>query len=242
MPTVLLFDVDGTLTPSGEQIKKEMLDCLIEIKNKHPDIQLGIVGGGTCEKISWQLNNNNNLLKYLFCECGSKVFIDGNLIFEQNILNFTNRDYLNSIIKEALKQISNMPIIFNGHQIDFRTGLIYISPPGMQSGKLERDYFKEMNTNDWLRNGLINKLKQRDVKNIFDIVLGGEVGVALYPKGWDKSQVMRHFSGEQIYYFGDRCEPDGNDYPLYSHKSVHGISVKNYQETINKLKELFLKD
>lgn len=49
MKTLILFDVDGTLTPSRLTIKKDMEDTLKKLKNKE-NINIGIVGGSDFEK------------------------------------------------------------------------------------------------------------------------------------------------------------------------------------------------
>lgn len=237
----LLFDVDGTLTPSGLTIKEEMVECLKKIKKNYPEVKLGIVGGGDYNKIRFQMDGNLFLFDLIFAECGSVFYIGDKLISEKRILDFVDREYLNEIIKKCLKEISDMDIILNGCQIDFRKGLIYVSPPGMQASNYERDIFKKKDKEHNLRKGLITILKKLDPYNLFDIVLGGEVGIAIYLKEWDKSQILYHFdtNKDTIYYFGDKTEPDGNDYPIYSHPKVKGISVKDYNQTILKLNEIF---
>ena len=42
-----------------------------------------------------------------------------------------------------------------------------------------------------------------------------------------------------IYFFGDKCIPEGNDYPLYIYPGINGISVKNPEETLYILKKNF---
>lgn len=241
---IILFDVDGTLTPSGGEIRKDMIECL-ENLSKMNNVKLGIVGGGNIDKIKSQLKNHINLFKYLFCECGSVVYVNDNLVYEKNLLDFVNRDYLNEILRNSLKIISDMPIIFSGNQIDFRKGLIYISPPGMQSKNLERELFKKKDLELNLREKLINSLKKIDYDNLFDIVKGGEVGIALYPKKWDKSQILDFLKQDiensySVYFFGDKTDIDGNDYPLYSHPDVIGFSVKDYNNTIQIINKQFL--
>ena len=46
--------------------------------------------------------------------------------------------------------------------------------------------------------------------------VGGETGIDIYRKGADKSQILVDFDppDDTIYFFGDRMEPGGNDYPL----------------------------
>ena len=160
------------------------------------------------------------------------------------MLDHCNRNVLNLIIKKALNEISNMPIIYNGHQIEFRKGLIYISPPGMQASNYERDIFMKMDKELGLRKSLMAKLSELNNNSQFEITLGGAVGIGICPIGWNKSQVINYFKtnliSDDIYYFGDKTEPDGNDYPIYSHPLVHGVSVIDYTDTINYLIKLFI--
>jgi phosphomannomutase len=233
---ILLFDIDGTLTPSGDKIKPEMISSITEISCQY---QLGIVGGGNYQKISWQLGDTIHFFKYVFSECGAVIYVDNKLVVQKNMLDFCDRDILNQIVKTALSEISKMPIIYHGHQIDFRYGLVYISPPGMQATSYERDFFIKADSDLQLRKLLIQHLNEINHGGTFEIVLGGAVGIAVYPKGWDKSQVVDFFNAhDEIYYFGDKTEPDGNDYPLFSHPAVHGVAVNNYNDTINYLKKM----
>ena len=72
---------------------------------------------------------------------------------------------------------------------------------------------------------------------------GGETGIDISPIGWDKSQILVDFDPkDEIYFFGDRMDKDGNDYPLKREiidKDL-GIcyNINNYNETWNILKHL----
>jgi phosphomannomutase len=82
-----------------------------------------------------------------------------------------------------------------------------------------------------------------DVDDEFDIVMGGNTGIAIFLKGWDKSQILDTIGGEdEIYFFGDKTEPGENDYPLFSNPKIKGHSVSDYMDTMNKLKKIFLDD
>lgn len=238
MDKIILFDVDGTLTDSGSNITDDMIDILEKLYNNN--YILGVVGGGNHSKIVSQLRHGIILFKYIFSECGSVVYID-NIQVEKNdmLANMTNseRNYLNEIIRQTLIEISHLPILFHGCQIDIRCGLIYISPPGMQATPIERLLFMQKDSELHIRNNMIKILKSVDYNNIYDIVLGGSVGIALYKKGCDKSQIMKYFDikHNKIYFFGDKTDVDGNDYPLYSYPGIHGHSVSNYVDTMNQL-------
>lgn len=240
---IILFDIDGTLTPSGGMIKPEMVE-VIEKLSQVENILLGLVGGGTIVKIKQQMGPTMEFFHFVFTECGSVIYIDGELVSEKNMLDECDRPILNLIIKTALKNISEMPIVYHGHQIDFRKGLIYISPPGIQATDYERNIFMEMDTKLDLRKKLLLELQAVDPEKNFDISFGGSVGLAVCPKGWDKSQVISYLVergiSDSIYYFGDKTEPGGNDYPIYSHQLVKGVSVRDYLDTIEKINKLFL--
>ena len=77
--------------------------------------------------------------------------------------------------------------------------------------------------------------------NEVDIVEGGSVGIAIYPKEYDKIQVLDSFNEneyEKIYYFGDKYELNGNDYKLLNHPRVVGYKVNNYNDTIDSINGL----
>lgn len=236
---LVLFDVDGTLTDPGEQIHEDMINCLMSFAWGN-DIKLGIVGGGTYEKITKQLGISISMFDYVFAECGALVYVDGTLVSKKSMVDYVDRSILNRIISKALSVISDMDITFNGGQIDFRCGLIYVSPVGMQATCQERNMFIKQNKRYHLIDNLITELKSVDVDDLFDIVRGGAVGIAVYLKGWNKSQALDHLDHQHIYFLGDRCDIDGNDYPLYSHPKVHGISVNNYHDTIREIRKLKL--
>ena len=69
---------------------------------------------------------------------------------------------------------------------------------------------------------------------------GGMVGIGLYPKEFDKVQVVDYIQGsyDEIHYFGDKYETDGNDYHLLHHESVIGHKVDSVEDTLCELEKL----
>ena len=77
-----------------------------------------------------------------------------------------------------------------------------------------------------------------------EATVGGQISIDIYPKGQNKAQVLDDLEGH-IVFFGDKCEPGGNDYPIVERlereweegnrdRTIH--RVKNYNETWNILK------
>ncbi len=71
--------------------------------------------------------------------------------------------------------------------------------------------------------------------------MGGQIGIGIHPKGWDKSYILQFINltdYESVSFYGDRCLPNGNDYPLYSHMNINGNFVKGPEETLTLIKSL----
>lgn len=253
MTTLLLFDVDGTIVESGEKIDSEMSDILNKLKDKN--YELGIVGGGKLEKILQQLDDKI-LFKHYFSECGCVYHINKDIntnfwleeIYIKNIRNHQEYNNINILIKSALNYLSNVDYNLTGHFIDLRNGIIYISLIGMSATKEERKYYMEQEKKHNYRLELINILneKARELKcekNI-SILLGGNVGISLYPTDYDKEQILQHINinnYKEIYYFGDKYLKDGNDYKLLNNKNIIGKNIDNIKETKIILEDLYQK-
>ena len=75
-------------------------------------------------------------------------------------------------------------------------------------------------------------------------VIGGQISIDVFPKGWDKTYCLQFLTDyEEIYFFGDKTFEGGNDHEIYEHIKPTGraYSVKNPAETINILHDIFLK-
>lgn len=253
---IFLFDLDGTLAESGKQIDNNISILLNKIKNKY-NIKFGILGGGVFDKIKFQLNDNISLFDYIFSECGSVIYHKNNtndnyfnLIKKNNLIEFMGNeelDKINKFIKNIIienKFINNLNSEQYGKNylnifdklkfIDVRNGLIYISPVGLLSNDIFRSKFLEYENNCNFRNKLINILNSVIDTEIYDVVLGGSIGISIYPKIWNKAQVVDYIKSENInniYFFGDKTMPNGNDYPIYIHDDVNGFSVDNIYDT-----------
>jgi hypothetical protein len=109
----------------------------------------------------------------------------------------------------------------------------------------ERARFIELNNMHNYRKRLITLLKNKawELKIENDIVVaeGGTVGVGIYPKEYDKVQVMgviQVFGYEEIHYFGDKYEEDGNDYHLLNHKDIMPHRVDSVEDTMRELDKI----
>lgn len=247
---LLLFDVDGTICESGKKLSLEMASKLNLLVNN--GIEIGIVGGGTYEKILFQLDNLICPM-YIFSECGSVYHLyDINtksykLINKNDIRHESEYKKINQLIKISLDFISKVEYTISGHFIDLRNGLIYVSLVGMVGTDEEREEFIKLDKIHLYRERLIHLLKikanELELDEYLDICLGGSVGIAIYPKKWNKTQVLNWIATKntEIHFFGDKYLPNGNDYELLTHKLVTGHKVDTPLDTLLELDKIFIK-
>jgi HAD superfamily hydrolase (TIGR01484 family) len=248
---IILLDVDGTIAESGNIINENISLLLNKLQNEK-SFEIGIVGGGKFDKILFQLNNKL-VVEHIFSECGSiyNKLNDHNLydlIYKKNIRKFKYYNEINILIKIFLNYLSNVDYLLSGNFVDLRDGLIYLSFVGMVANEDERQNFIKLDKKNNYRLNLLQILQKKAVElNIdkyVDILLGGSVGIAVYPTQWNKVQVINDGiitkkNYNKIYYFGDKYDIDGNDYKLLNHPDVIGVKIDNLDDTIRELTLLF---
>jgi len=241
---ILLFDVDGTICESGKKIEPKLANLINEFKINY---EIGIVGGGTFDKIIYQLDNLV-IPNYIFSECGSVYHIFENnlykIIYKNNIRLIPEYNKINTLVKEALSFISKVDYIIAGNLIDLRNGLIYISLVGMSATEQERNNFIKLDKENNYRNELLSILKLKaielNINEYLDITLGGSIGIAIYPKEWNKIQVLKHLNNnsKEIHYFGDKYLENGNDYEIMNDSSVNAHCIDSLEDTYKILSNL----
>ena len=235
---LFLFDVDGTLTESSHKLNSEMKNILEKLKS--PNTEIGIVGGGKYEKIKDQLDGVK--VHHLFSESGC-VYHKNNLeIHRKDLRKHVLYPKINIIIKTALKFLSEVDYEITGNFVDLRSGIIYFSLIGMSASQEERKIFMELDSKNNYREKLIDILKSKaeelDINTELDILEGGSVGIGIYPKEWDKEQVLEYLNSyEEIYYFGDKYTEKGNDFRLLNNKRVIGVNVDTPEDTMKYLQK-----
>lgn len=232
---IFLFDVDGTLVDSGQNIEQRMIDILIILSNYG---ELGIVGGGTYEKIKQQLNSSFHLFTYIFAESGSCFYKNNTLINQNKIRNHNCYETVDKLKKVSFKFLAEVDYNLTGTILDQRESLLYISLIGMQANINERSKFIKLDEKYNYRQTLLNILKETNTDPNLEICFGGSVGIAVHPKEWNKSQVLKYLDHKTVYYFGDKYTTVGNDYPLIIHPRVNGIKIDNPNMTYNEIDKI----
>lgn len=242
LETICLFDVDGTITLARQLITKEMDDHLQALRKR---CLIGLVGGSDIVKIAEQIGGVQALAKYdyVFAENGLVAYKQGKLFFEENIQKHVGEDNLQTFINYCLKYLSEVKLPFKrGTFIEFRNGMINVSPVGRNCSKEERDSFEVYDQEHLIRSTMVKDLQEKfgDMGLVFSI--GGQISFDVFPDGWDKRYALKHLEKEKIpniFFFGDKTFKGGNDYEIYSDARTKGYAVTSPVETRARLSELF---
>ena len=102
---LLLFDLDGTLTPSRRPMIPEMKGCLIKMKEK---FDLAIVGGSDRVKQLEQLGEDNiSLFRYIFSENGTYTFQGKDEFHKNSISDFMGKEKLKEFEEFTMNVLDN---------------------------------------------------------------------------------------------------------------------------------------
>jgi phosphomannomutase len=134
----------------------------------------------------------------------------------------------------------NFPL--TGNFISYRGSMINWCPIGRSAKDTDRKAWAKIDIDNRIRSKellvLASKLKETKVENIV-IKLGGETSFDIYPQGWDKTYAFRAFENfEDIYFVGDRCKPNGNDYEAYKMAGNKGYETTGPERTIEIIGEI----
>ncbi|KAJ2366826.1 Phosphomannomutase 1 [Coemansia sp. RSA 2610] len=239
--TLCLFDVDGTLTPARGVITKDMQQTLADLRKK---CVVGFVGGSDFVKQEEQLGNDVlQTFDYCFSENGLTAFRSGEALASDSFLQFMGEERYTRLVNFCLRYIADLEIPQKrGTFIEFRRGMINVSPIGRNCSREERNEYEKFDLAHDVRKKFVLALKKEFPDYGLQYSIGGQISFDVFPVGWDKTFCLKHLEGEgfdTIHFFGDKTFEGGNDYEIYHHPEITGHAVKNPQETQAILKDLF---
>lgn len=199
-----LFDVDGTLTAPRKVATPEMLKFMQDLRKV---VTVGVVGGSDLVKISEQLGNTViHDYDYVFSENGLVAHQNGNLIGTQSLKSFLGEEKLKEFINFILHYLADLDIpIKRGTFIEFRSGMLNVSPIGRNCSQEERDEFEKYDKIHNIRLKMVSVLREKFSHLNLSFSIGGQISFDVFPHGWDKTYCLRYLDDfQEIHFFGDK--------------------------------------
>lgn len=131
----------------------------------------------------------------------------------------------------------------SGTFIEFRKGMVNISPVGRNASTKERNEFEAYDKEHQIRSKMVTVLQKEFAHLNLTYSIGGQISFDVFPKGWDKTYALGRIKDEgftEIHFFGDKTYKGGNDYEIYSDPRTIGHAVNSPDDTIRIVKETFL--
>jgi len=160
-----------------------------------------------------------------------------------SLKNYLGEDKLKQLINFSLHYIADLDIpIKRGTFIEFRAGMINISPIGRNCSQQERNDFEKYDKQLGIRKKMVAVLEEKFADFKLRYSIGGQISFDVFPEGWDKTYCLRHIADEkfkEIHFFGDKTLPGENDYEIFVSPLTIGHAVKGPEDTIRILKHEF---
>lgn len=240
--TLVLFDVDGTLSLSRKTATPVMINLLRQLKKK---VVIGYVGGSDLAKQVEQLGEDTttSLFDFGFSENGVTAFRKGVQIGQESFIGYLGEERYKKLVNWTLKYLADIDIpVKRGTFVEFRNGMINVSPIGRSCSYDERLQFAKIDEEKKIRESMVKAYQKEFADFGLQFSIGGQISIDIFPKGWDKTYCLKHVEKEgfkEIHFFGDKTEKGGNDYEIYTHPIVTGHTVKSPEDTMSQLEKLF---
>jgi len=219
-----LFDVDGTLTPPRNPMVKKFRDKFIKwCKGK----TVYLVSGSDFVKIKEQVGDIVNLVDGVYADSGNSLWVKSKLIK----YNRWDKAYEVIIYCRKLLKKSKYPIKTGVHY-ELRNGMVNFSVVGRNCNQQQRKDYYNWDSISKERKKICKKIR-REFPEV-DVVIGGQISVDIYPKGWDKSQVLKDLQSITLF-FGDKTYRGGNDYCIAKRLKKRAIQVEGWIDLGKKL-------
>uniref|UniRef100_A0A667WHR1 Phosphomannomutase n=1 Tax=Myripristis murdjan TaxID=586833 RepID=A0A667WHR1_9TELE len=210
-------------------------------------VKIGIVGGSDYSKIAEQLGEGDDVIHkfdYVFAENGTVQYKDGKLLSKHAIQNQIGEELLQDLINFCLSYMGLIKLPKKrGTFIEFRNGMLNISPIGRSCTPEERIEFSEIDkVKERIREKFVAALQQEFAGKGLRFTKGGLISFDIFPEGWDKRLCLEVLEGEgldAIYFFGNETSSGGNDYEIFNDPRTIGFTVSSPENTAGLCRELF---
>ncbi|MFH0755049.1 MAG: HAD-IIB family hydrolase [bacterium] len=241
---IIVFDLDGTLTESKQNLDKEISDLLSQLLQiKKVAI---ITGGGflqlqkqVIDKIPFDANRFKNL--YLFPTKGSVMYNFNGESWQKIYEKFLTKEEKEKIINtfdKVYKEVDFLPKEHYGDFLEDRNSQFTFSALGQDAPfKLKKVWDEDFSKRKELKKHLDKYLPE------FAVEIGGSTSIDITHKSINKAYAIEkiceilNIKGKEILFIGDAIFEGGNDYSVIK-TAIENIDVNDYNETKEIIKDI----
>lgn len=231
------------------------------------------MGGSDLPKQEEQLGSGVvDLFPYNFSQNGLVAYKDGELMEMQTISKFLGEDNLKRIVNWVMKYLAEVDIpvkvrervcvlivsdvyhvhvftfahecyLKRGTFIEFRSGMLNISPIGRNCSREERNEYEKVDLERNIRKNMVEAMKKEFADLNLTYSIGGQISFDVFPTGWDKTYCLKFLKEEdfdEIHFFGDKTFEGGNDYEIFTSDRTIGHTVTSPEDTMEQCTKLFM--
>jgi len=253
MRHIVLFDLDGTLTPARGSMTKENVSSLLDDLLVPGKTRVGILTGSGLDYVKQQVPDGlfEEGLEVFPCN-GTQHWIrdwqkcwrrmDPLYSMREEIGADTYRRMVFDLLALQRNFMQQHPLQVTGNFISYRESMLNWCPVGRESGSEEREAFRQFDIRTGWRQEALAQLRQlfTSYGKEIDVKLGGDTSFDIFPEGWNKTFVMHRLRGHTVWFVGDRCRGDGNDREIYELLAADGTAfeVSHHDETPSVIRQI----
>lgn len=168
------------------------------MKELRKKVTLGVIGGSDLVKQKEQLGEDvMENYDYSFSENGLIAYKGGKLIHSGSIKDFLGEEKLKKFINFVLRYLSEVDCpVKRGTFIEYRTGMLNVSPVGRSCSQQERDDFEKFDKEAGVRAKMVKALEAEFSSYGLQFSIGGQISFDVFPKGWDKTYCLQFVENE----------------------------------------------
>jgi phosphomannomutase len=147
------------------------------------------------------------MFDFCFAENGLTAYRQGEALPSNSFIAQLGEKRYQALANFILHEIADLDIpVKRGTFIEFRNGMINVSPIGRNASVHERHDFEAYDKIHNVRKTLVEKLKAKFADYNLTYSVGGQISFDVFPTGWDKTYCLQHVEKEfsTIHFFGDK--------------------------------------
>lgn len=130
-----------------------------------------------------------------------------------------------------------------GTFIEFRSGMMNISPIGRNCSREERNDYEKIDLERNIRKNMVEAMRKEFADLNLTYSIGGQISFDVFPTGWDKTYCLKYLDAadfDEIHFFGDKTFEGGNDYEIFESERTIGHTVTSPEDTREQCEKLFM--